>query len=158
MEMWHWRVVMVAILALIVCISTLSSPLPSFSLTEEKEEKISRLSIMSVSPQLGEEYLLFFNHFSAAIIAIINWRAMEPEETAIRDQWMILVSQETPDEDEKNPPITVAVVNGNGEEGEVVVESDIAPDQIPAAAFVAAKKTIQLILDSERTERAKKML
>lgn len=154
MEMWHWRAVMVAVLALIVCIPTLSSPLPSLSSAEKKEE-ISRLSIMSVSPQLGEEYMLFFSHFAAAII---NWRETEPKEAAILDQWMILVSQNTPDEDEENPPIIVAVVNSNGEEGKIVVESDIAPDQIPAAAFVAAGKTIQLMIKFEREERMKKML
>lgn len=153
MEMWHWRAVMVAILALIVCISS-SSFSPLFASAEKKEEEeISLLSIMSVSPQPGEEYIVFFNHFAAAIL---KWREIEPE-TIIRDQWMILVSQDLPGEDQKNPSIVIAVVNGNGGEGEVVVES-IAPAQIPATAFIAAKKTIQLMISLEKEERMKKML
>lgn len=144
MEMWHWRAVMVAILALIVSIASLSLG---------GEGKSSRLSIVSASSQQSEKYLIFFNHFAAAII---KWREIEPE-AAIRDQWLVLVSQDSPDEDE-NPPIIVAVVNSNGGEGKVVVESDIAPDQIPTAAFVAARKAILLIMDLEKKERVKKML
>lgn len=151
MEMWHWRAAMVAILAIIVCISSLSS----FSPAGEGEKENSRLFVVNASPRPSETYLIFFRHFDAAIL---RWREMEPE-PAIRNQWVILVLQEDPsDEDGRDSPIIIAVVDGNGEEGKTVVVASIAPGQIPAAAFVAAKKTIQIILDSERTERAKKML